>query len=1193
MSAYQDQAPAVGHRLCVYYKDDDEWYPGTIHEVQHELGKGNKPGFEVIVVYDDGDRDALHLPPPSERHPRVRYIDVPPPPEGAPSPPLPIEEQPTPSADVASDGPSASPLRSSRGSPGGSLAAPAQAAKAASAARSANAKAAAAAKAVAAAKAAEEAQAKLAKKRAAKEDREQAAKQMRSFTQSHHVGVGTQGADGADATLASMPPGAASAAGAAGTASAAGAAGGCISSGAPATARSPGKKQSEPPSLQHGIASPVLPFLSAAAQSACMVAWQFGQNFVTPHPAEAAPTLPSGALQPAAWPRAPPTLHELGSAFGPSSSSSSGGFGGGGSSSSMSAVDALHIALLRLLLPLEDDPISYDALTVEAPPSMAAAIKPISYDALTVEAPPSMAAAIKQAAAATAGGGVGAVPEPQQTTILPQFAAPPPLADTNEIAASAASTTSSGPAPFPPSQPPALPPSAMQPPHVPATAPRLQQPLLPAPPPPPPPNWMAPTMAPGAPPPHQPLPLASGMAMPLGWAGRPDAWAMPLAARTAACLFGHTGSASAVAGVGAAGSNPAALASVPALSAVAGVGAAGSNPAALASVPVLPSGFTYLPSSSAASAPASLLPPAGASAASGAASNAPEVPDAPERPERPITLPYTHAPTAAAPPDAHGGRKRELPPGWRGERHETEKTSYMMYVGPAGQKVRTIKLTWERHAEASGAADASGSLCAVSTFGAAESGSNGASGTLAPIVPPPAHAPASSRAHASAQHGAPPRGRAAPSGMPAPSPRKRMSAPLVDDAPSVVVPLAVGPALGTPSLSDALPLLSRDTWPELLRLLVRQWVHEHEQQAAQVGGEKQLIAEWPGEKAPFALKGPAAQLAQLAAGLAHSEYGALPPETRALALQQLCEWALPSAAVTPKEAFEELGEMLAETRKAEREAREARDARGARAAAKDEAKPSESERSGAAKGGGAKEATEAKEAKEATESKESSAEGKAHEVEVEEEQCVQAGEAKRGEDEEKEGEEVAEDAAEAVDGKPAHKQSKEVHRLQEVERRAEKVAEIRAAKRAQLEEQEALEAEEAAEQERLAAAGRRRCLQARVRTELLGHDRNGSAYWLLPHWSAQQSANRPAEAAVARGGDNGSMAVHTDGSMAVHTDGSPTGLPAPAATATSMEEAPPQLTWAYSVYLERLDGTWWQVTSPGASSTMMTSLMTS
>ena len=1141
MSAYQDQAPTVGHRLCVYYKDDDEWYPGTIHEVQHELGKGNKPGFEVIVVYDDGDRDALHLPPPSERHPRVRYIDVPPPPEGAPSPPLPIEEQPTPSADVASDGPSASPLRSSRGSPGGSLAAPAQAAKAASAARSANAKAAAAAKAVAAAKAAEEAQAKLAKKRAAKEDREQAAKQMRSFTQSHHVGVGTQGADGADGTLASMPPGAASAAGAAGTASAAGAAGGCISSGAPATARSPGKKQSEPPSLQHGIASPVLPFLSAAAQSACMVAWQFGQNFVTPHPAEAAPTLPSGALQPAAWPRAPPTLHELGSAFGPSSSSNSGGFGGGGSSSSMSAVDALHIALLRLLLPLEDDPISYDALTVEAPPSMAAAIK--------------------QAAAATAGGGVGAVPEPQQTTILPQFAAPPPLADTNEIAASAASTTSSGPAPFPPSQPPALPPSAMQ------------QPLLPAPPPPPPPNWMAPTMAPGAPPPHQPLPLASGMAMPLGWAGRPDAWAMPLAARTAACLFGHTGSASAVAGVG--------------------VGAAGSNPAALASVPVLPSGFTYLPSSSAASAPASLLPPAGASAASGAASNAPEVPDAPERPERPITLPYTHAPTTAAPPDGHGGRKRELPPGWHGERHETEKTSYMMYVGPAGQKVRTIKLTWERHAEASGAADASGSVCAVSTFGAAESGSNGASGTLASIVPPPAHAPASSRAHASAQHGAPPRGRAAPSGMPAPSPRKRMSAPLVDDAPSVVVPLAVGPALGTPSLSDALPLLSRDTWPELLRLLVRQWVHEHEQQAAQVGGEKQLIAEWPGEKAPFALKGPAAQLAQLAAGLAHSEYGALPPETRALALQQLCEWALPSAAVTPKEAFEELGEMLAETRKAEREAREARDARGARAAAKDEAKPSESERSGAAKGGGAKEATEAKEAKEATESKESSAEGKALEVEVEEEQCVQAGEAKRGEDEEKEGEEVAEDAAEAVDGKPAHKQSKEVHRLQEVERRAEKVAEIRAAKRAQLEEQEALEAEEAAEQERLAAAGRRRCLQARVRTELLGHDRNGSTYWLLPHWSAQQSANRPAEAAVARGGDNGSMAVHTDGSMAVHTDGSPTGLPAPAATATSMEEAPPKLTWAYSVYLERLDGTWWQVTSPGASSTMMTSLMTS
>ena len=1139
MSAYQDQAPTVGHRLCVYYKDDDEWYPGTIHEVQHELGKGNKPGFEVIVVYDDGDRDALHLPPPSERHPRVRYIDVPPPPEGAPSPPLPIEEQPTPSADVASDGPSASPLRSSRGSPGGSLAAPAQAAKAASAARSANAKAAAAAKAVAAAKAAEEAQAKLAKKRAAKEDREQAAKQMRSFTQSHHVGVGTQGADGADGTLASMPPGAASAAGAAGTASAAGAAGGCISSGAPATARSPGKKQSEPPSLQHGIASPVLPFLSAAAQSACMVAWQFGQNFVTPHPAEAAPTLPSGALQPAAWPRAPPTLHELGSAFGPSSSSNSGGFGGGGSSSSMSAVDALHIALLRLLLPLEDDPISYDALTVEAPPSMAAAIK--------------------QAAAATAGGGVGAVPEPQQTTILPQFAAPPPLADTNEIAASAASTTSSGPAPFPPSQPPALPPSAMQ------------QPLLPAPPPPPPPNWMAPTMAPGAPPPHQPLPLASGMAMPLGWAGRPDAWAMPLAARTAACLFGHTGSASAVAGVG----------------------AAGSNPAALASVPVLPSGFTYLPSSSAASAPASLLPPAGASAASGAASNAPEVPDAPERPERPITLPYTHAPTTAAPPDGHGGRKRELPPGWHGERHETEKTSYMMYVGPAGQKVRTIKLTWERHAEASGAADASGSVCAVSTFGAAESGSNGASGTLASIVPPPAHAPASSRAHASAQHGAPPRGRAAPSGMPAPSPRKRMSAPLVDDAPSVVVPLAVGPALGTPSLSDALPLLSRDTWPELLRLLVRQWVHEHEQQAAQVGGEKQLIAEWPGEKAPFALKGPAAQLAQLAAGLAHSEYGALPPETRALALQQLCEWALPSAAVTPKEAFEELGEMLAETRKAEREAREARDARGARAAAKDEAKPSESERSGAAKGGGAKEATEAKEAKEATESKESSAEGKALEVEVEEEQCVQAGEAKRGEDEEKEGEEVAEDAAEAVDGKPAHKQSKEVHRLQEVERRAEKVAEIRAAKRAQLEEQEALEAEEAAEQERLAAAGRRRCLQARVRTELLGHDRNGSTYWLLPHWSAQQSANRPAEAAVARGGDNGSMAVHTDGSMAVHTDGSPTGLPAPAATATSMEEAPPKLTWAYSVYLERLDGTWWQVTSPGASSTMMTSLMTS
>jgi hypothetical protein len=157
-----------------------------------------------------------------------------------------------------------------------------------------------------------------------------------------------------------------------------------------------------------------------------------------------------------------------------------------------------------------------------------------------------------------------------------------------------------------------------------------------------------------------------------------------------------------------------------------------------------------------------------------------------------------------------------------------------------------------------------------------------------------------------------------------------------------------------------------------------------------------------------------------------------------------------------------------------------------------------------------------------------------------------------------------------------------VQRLQEVERRAEKVAEIRAAKRAQLEEQEALEAEEAAEQERLAAAGRRRCLQARVRTERLGHDRNGSTYWLLPHWSAQQSAKRPAEAG---GGDNGSTAAHTDGA--------PTGSPAPAATATLMEETPPQLTWAYSVYLERLDGTWWQVTSPSASSTMMTSLMTS
>ena len=104
-----------------------------------------------------------------------------------------------------------------------------------------------------------------------------------------------------------------------------------------------------------------------------------------------------------------------------------------------------------------------------------------------------MAAAIKQVAAATAGGGVGAVvgagacavvPEPPQTTILPQFAstascgsslpqlpqttilpqlaAPPPPAETNEGAASAASASSSGPAPFPPSQPPALPPSAMQ-----------------------------------------------------------------------------------------------------------------------------------------------------------------------------------------------------------------------------------------------------------------------------------------------------------------------------------------------------------------------------------------------------------------------------------------------------------------------------------------------------------------------------------------------------------------------------------------------------------------------------------------------------------------------------------------------------------------------------------------------------------
>ena len=219
----------------------------------------------------------------------------------------------------------------------------------------------------------------------------------------------------------------------------------------------------------------------------------------------------------------------------------------------------------------------------------------------------------------------------------------------------------------------------------------------------------------------------------------------------------------------------------------------------------------------------------------------------------------------------------------------------------------------------------------------------------------------------------------------------------------------------------------------------------------------------------------------------------VPAETRALAMQQLCEWALPSVAVTPSEAFQALAEKANETRRGERAAREQREAKAAAI--------------GAIKAQGADDDMEEEEGEEPPPSKalptaEAAEGGGASGVAGGDDEAGSSAPAERsGEMGEIGGDQGRSSAAERLGASssarvPAPAPSGAVASAG-ARKRAKaddaKLAEGKAAKQARLEAKEADdEASRAREAALVTTRAHQRCLQSRVRTELLGHDRTGS-----------------------------------------------------------------------------------------------------
>ena len=113
-----------------------------------------------------------------------------------------------------------------------------------------------------------------------------------------------------------------------------------------------------------------------------------------------------------------------------------------------------------------------------------------------------------------------------------------------------------------------------------------------------------------------------------------------------------------------------------------------------------------------------------------------------------------------------------------------------------------------------------------------------------------------------------------------------------------------GPGIITPALCDALPLLSEDVWPELLRLLLSHWLDEASDSPAATAAGLSLATATTSDKLKGGRKGEPLPLFSVA--LATKEYGELPLELRAVALQQLCESALAQEEYGSEAAHKEL-----------------------------------------------------------------------------------------------------------------------------------------------------------------------------------------------------------------------------------------------------------------------------------------------
>ena len=190
-----------------------------------------------------------------------------------------------------------------------------------------------------------------------------------------------------------------------------------------------------------------------------------------------------------------------------------------------------------------------------------------------------------------------------------------------------------------------------------------------------------------------------------------------------------------------------------------------------------------------------------------------------------------------------------------------------------------------------------------------------------PALPSPANGTAVA-APAGARDAAPDAAPAAASSSPSNAPA---SAPL-PNAPT----FQYGPGIITPALCDALPLLSAEIWPELLRLLLAHWLEGDSDSpaaaAAALGAPSTKRANAAGGAAgggSSARDDASDPLALLAVGLETLEYHQLPADLRMAALEHLCEAALALDETGAGGAEKELSERRRQARDAVREAREA------------------------------------------------------------------------------------------------------------------------------------------------------------------------------------------------------------------------------------------------------------------------------